>query len=133
VTSATSSAVMDAVAGDVQAVSRIDKVSGPGEARRGKRRVLTLTAQTVASVLRAYDSGEIAQSDAQQWAELMRWGLVSGQAGDASERFDIEYEEARESAIVEALARLDELGDIIDGELRPGEAAELLRALEDVD
>jgi hypothetical protein len=31
--------------------------------------------------------------------------------------------------MVEALGRLDELGDLIDGELRPGEAAELRAAL----
>jgi hypothetical protein len=131
VTSATSSAVMEAVAGDVQAVSRINKVSGPANGRQRESRVLTLMAETVASVVRGYDLGEITQSEAQQWAELMRWGLVSAQAADAHPRFDIEYEAAHESAIVEALARLDELGDIIDGELRPGEAAQLLRALEE--
>jgi hypothetical protein len=60
----------------------------------------------------------------------MRWGyLPSGSTGPIRP-LDIEYEPQHEEAIVECLARLDELGDIIDGELRPGEAAELLRALE---
>jgi hypothetical protein len=54
---------------------------------------------------------------------------LPGPNGPRLSGIDIDYEPEAEDAIVEAIARLDELGDIIDGELRPGEAAELRRAL----
>ncbi|MDT4912867.1 MAG: hypothetical protein QOC66_1995, partial [Pseudonocardiales bacterium] len=94
---------------------------------------LVLTSKTVASVLQRFVAGEISADDAQRWASLMRWGRMSDAACELTVSFEIEYEEQFELAIAESIGRLTELGDVVDGELRPGEAAELLRALEAVE
>lgn len=88
---------------------------------------LILTATAVAAVLRGFAAGHISGSDAQRWAALMRWGYVGG---TSAQLLEIEFEPEHEEAISECIARLDELGDLIDGELRPGEPHDLLCALE---
>ncbi|MGN8244413.1 hypothetical protein ACTHAM_001316 [Cellulomonas soli] len=42
---------------------------------------------------------------------------------------EIEFEDAWEDAISDAVSRLDEIGDLIDGEVGSGEAIDLLRLL----
>ncbi|WP_331095871.1 hypothetical protein [Lacisediminihabitans sp.] len=42
---------------------------------------------------------------------------------------DVEFEAAWEDAISAAISRLDEIGDVIDGEITTGEALDLLQLL----
>ena len=51
----------------------------------------------------------------------MRRGYVPGSGTSPSNPIDIEYEDEDEDAIVEPLARLDELGDLIDGTMSDDE------------
>jgi hypothetical protein len=128
-------AALRAVSGDVTAVVDVERAAHQQlvDAVRQADGPLVLSRDAVASVVRRYADGQISEAEAQRWAALMRRGYVSDSSSTLTAQIEIEYDLQHESAIVEALARLDELGDIIDGELRPGEAAELLRALEDVE
>jgi hypothetical protein len=88
-----------------------------------------LRASAVATVLARYESGALSLRETQRWAAFLRWGHMPDASQGPLRPIEIDYEAAHEDAIVEALARLDELGDLIDGELRAGEAAELRQAL----
>ncbi len=56
---------------------------------------------------------------------LRRWGV-----GTYPPAY-IQYEEAFEDEIVEAIGRLDEIGDLIDGDVSPEEAHDLIRLLDE--
>lgn len=117
------------LAGDVTAMNEISEYSQAQLADAAGTTGLALRASAVAAVLARYEAGELSPRETQRWAAFVRWGhLVDGSSGPVRP-LDIDYEADHEDAIVEALARLDELGDLIDGELRDGEAAELRRAL----
>lgn len=108
--------------GDVPSFLRIAKL--PHEALATKER-LVVEAAGVRRILLALQSGELVPEVAQRWASFVRCGLFY--VGHVP--LDIEYEEAYEDAIVEAVSRLDELGDIIDGTIDEEEMAELLARL----
>lgn len=59
----------------------------------------------------------------------MRRGFVEGTADGPIRPIEIEFEEAWEDAISAAVSRLDEIGDVIDGEVTAGEALDLLQLL----
>lgn len=90
---------------------------------------LIVTRRAVASVLRQYIAGEISAEMAQQWASFVRRGYAAEAPGPIRP-IDMSYERAHESAVLDCLMRLDELGDVIDGEISAAEADELLRGLE---
>lgn len=86
-----------------------------------------LTAPAVARVLAGFANGGISATAAQQWAAFVSRGMLPGaQSGQA---LDIDYEADAEAAIVEAVVRLDELGDVVDGSLSREEAEQLIAAL----
>jgi len=91
-----------------------------------------LKASAVKHVMLALSRGLIAPEVAQSWASFVRWGYFEG-LGYPSSDFDIEYEAAAERAIVDAISRMDELGDPIDGEIMPDEFRSLLSALSAVE
>ena len=90
---------------------------------------LVLRPRAVAVVLSALRRGRITESAAQAWASFVRRGYLEG--GDLApvRPIRIAYESEYEDAIVEAIARLDELGDEIDGEISPSESTDLELAL----
>ncbi len=63
-------------------------------------------------------------------ASLIRRGYVAG-GSEPIRPLDIQYEEAFEDEIVEAIGRLDEIGDLIDGDVSPEEAHDLIRLLDE--
>lgn len=67
---------------------------------------------------RRLQRGEVTGGEAQRWASFVRRGFV---AGDGSRLpvtpLLIDYEPEHEDAIVEVIGRLDEIGDVIDGEV----------------
>ena len=123
-------AVLDAVlSGDIGAMQKLRSWSSHDLNDLAAASEYELPARAVVRVLEEYDAGMWPQADVQEWAQLMRWGVLFGPDRSPFPEFVVEYAPDAEDAIIEALARLDELGDIIDGELRPGEAAELCAAL----
>ena len=122
-------ALIDAVNGDLAAVSVLETLNRVDADALAGELNLVLSAEVVARVIAEYDAGVAPQRDVQRWAELMRWGHLPGPSGPVLSNLDVDYEYVAEDAIADAIGRLDELGDIVDGELRPGEAAQLRAAL----
>lgn len=81
------------------------------------------------SILRGLIDGGVSPSAAQAWASFMRRGFVEGDVDGPIQPIDIEFEEAWEDGISTAVSRLDEIGDVIDGEVTTGEALDLLQLL----
>src|SRR5262249_48812395 len=77
---------------------------------------LVLTRQPAATVLRDLAAGKISGSEAQAWASFVRHGYVAGSKGPI-QPLPIDYEPEYEDAIVEAIGRMDEIGDVVDGAL----------------
>jgi hypothetical protein len=90
---------------------------------------LVLEPDAVAGVLADLQRGLITTSGAQVWASFVRRGYFSGGL-EPVRPIHIDYDEGKEDAMVEAIARLDELGDDIDGEISNDELNELLATLQ---
>ncbi len=59
-----------------------------------------------------------------------RRGYVAGRDLHAIRPLDIDYEDACEEEIAAAVSRLDEIGDLVDGEVSTGEILDLLQLLD---
>jgi len=106
-------------AGNSQIVAAADELPGP----------LVLTGEAVATVLQGLVERKLDPADCQAWASFVRRGYVSNAAGGATDSLDIDYELTRDEQIADAVSRLDELGDVIDGEISDDEAFELIHSL----
>ena len=86
--------------------------------------------EAVHRVLSAYRADpRHTQQDVQFWAQFVRNGAGPGPDGPF-ERIDTAYAPEAEPALVDAIGRMDELGDEIDGVMTMAEADQLLAALE---
>lgn len=112
------------LAGNVQAVGDLpDDVSALEVSEH-----LVLGPEAVARVLSDLDRGVVDGKSAQQWASFIRHGYLasSSDRGPVTPIF-LPYEASHEDSIVEAIARLDEIGDMIDGHVPTSdEIADLL-------
>jgi hypothetical protein len=131
-------ALVRAVAGDLAGVRDLRNV--PPDEWRGLSQAskrLEVTAGAVRRVLEALRAHEIAHESAEEWAGLMRWGTLgrwrevsAGSVVDAGRPMvplELSFEASKEAAIVEALARLDEIADV--GFPSEAEIADLLEAM----
>jgi hypothetical protein len=98
------------------------------ELERAGATELILRRSAVVTVLRGHSTGQWEPELVQAWASFVRRGYVAGGSGGIRP-LHIEYQQAFEDEIVEAIGRLDEIGDIIDGEVSPEEALDLIRLL----
>ena len=90
-----------------------------------------MSRRSVMAVLQGLSAGSISGEQAQAWASFVRWGFIEGGLG-LIRPLDIEYDAAAEDAIVEVVGRLDQIGDLIDGDLPgPAELAALIALLDD--
>lgn len=89
---------------------------------------LVVTRAAAVAVLTSLDDGSCTPQEAQAWASFVRRGYACGARGSIGP-VAIDYEEAWEDAIVEAVARMDELGDVVDGALTRSEISLLLQLL----
>jgi hypothetical protein len=74
-------------------------------------------------------SSKIGFDEAQQWASFVRRGYFSNRNNVAIVPIDIVYDEKDESVLVECVAKLDELGDEVDGDLTYFDLEEMLKIL----
>jgi hypothetical protein len=119
------------VSGDTDVLQSLAQVPHEELARSASGTELIVRAEAVAKVLRSLSAQSISAQTAQQWASFVRRGHFEGISSDGSIMpIPIDYDEVREDAIVEAISRMDEIGDIIDGDV-PGKAETqlLLRSL----
>jgi hypothetical protein len=81
---------------------------------------LIIGREAVARVLHGIEKREIDGATAQRWASFVRRGYVAGKGNRLPLKpLSIEYEPSYEDQIAEILSRLDEIGDLVDGDV-PG-------------
>lgn len=108
-------------------ISRADHDSlRRAEAEIGSPLIVTRTAAV--KVLRGLIEDRFPPTTAQIWASFMMYGYVAGGRGPITP-LDIDYEEEWEDAIATAISRLEEIGDLIDGEVTKDEALKLIQDL----
>ena len=108
--------------GDVQAAARVAEQSDEVLAACAKALPpLLLTKQAVSRALSSLLAQEITPEQAQSWASFLFW----------SSPVNIEWEEDsdEDDTIAQAIHRMEEIGDVIDGELGPEEIRELILKL----
>jgi hypothetical protein len=101
------------VNGDVAVLAGLNGSGVPSSVDTSR---FTVTADTVKRLLTAL------ASNPKDWQDIGRWGHFIRFGG-------FEYEQGHEEAIETVVCRMEELGDAVDGEITPEEAAELIQAL----
>ena len=109
----------------LKAITHADLRDGEGEGGP-----LTLTRSSVASVIRRLLNREISSKDAPLWASFVRRGYVEVGGGPLGPIL-ILFSDDGEVEIANAVARLDELGDQIDGVISTRELQQMLNRLID--
>lgn len=129
------SALLDrAIGGDPEAVTLMSHFDHNAlvEAQTAARHPLIVTREATVGVLRGLLDHRYAPLAVQAWASLMRWGFIARpEARGPIQLIEIEFDDACEESISEILSRLDEIGDMIDGEVTSSEILEFLRLLGD--
>lgn len=95
------------------------------------RRQAVVRRSAVVDVLRGLLVGAWTPEQVQAWASFVRRGHIAGRSGLPVRPLDIEYDDACEEEIAAAVSRLDEIGDLVDGEVTTGEILDLLQLLGD--
>jgi hypothetical protein len=75
---------------------------------------LTVRASAARSIPVALQSGRIAPAHALAWASFVRRGYLAGGSGPVRP-IAVEHETEADDVIVEVIARLDQIGDQVDG------------------
>lgn len=120
-----------ALGGDPEAIADIANSDYPSllEAQRSAGHPLILTRAATVAVLRGLLDHRLPLVDVQSWASLARRGYIAGREAGPIQPLEIEFEDAWEDAISAAISRLDEIGDVIDGEVTSREVLYLLQLL----
>lgn len=126
-----SNALERALQGDANAIVEISTAdhSSLQAAERSIAAPLVVRRAAAVNILRGLIDGRFAPSAVQAWASFMRRGFLEGTVEGPIQPIDIEFEAAWEDAISAIVSRLDEIGDVIDGEVTTGEALNLLQLL----
>jgi hypothetical protein len=90
---------------------------------------LLVSRVALVKVLEGWRRDYFSAQDVQRWASFIRRGYVSGRYSGELRPIPIEYDAKDEELIVEVIGRLDEIGDQVDGQIKPHEVEEMLRAL----
>lgn len=93
------------------------------------RRLAVVRRSAVVGVLRGLLVGAWTPEEVQAWASFVRRGYVAGGSDLPVRPLDIGYDDACEEEIAAAVSRLDEIGDLVDGEVTRGEVLDLLQLL----
>lgn len=120
------------VAGDMHSLPQVldaDHI----ELQRAALEVHSLTVSRLAltKVLRDWGSGAQSADDVQKWASFVRRGYVAGGGDLPIHPIEIKYDAHDEGMIAEIIARFDEIGDWLDGQIEANERAAMLRILAD--
>jgi len=118
------------VAGDVGALNALLTVPEDRLLEAARDVELVLDRESLAGVLRRLRDRQIDGGDAQRWASFIRRGYIGGQNSGRVKPITVEYEPFYEDEIVDIISRLDEIGDVIDGDIpRRGEISDYLALL----
>jgi hypothetical protein len=122
--------LVKAVPGDFEAFAIVIRQPHAAiQACRASLPELVLPAKAVRQVLQAFQHSEITPEEVQKWASFVRRGYVTGTQDEAVIPIDIEFEASAEDEITDIIARLDEIGDRIDGKIGSDELAQMVRSV----
>lgn len=93
------------------------------------RRPVVVRRSSVVDVLRGLLVGAWTPEQVQAWASFVRRGYVASRSDLPVRPLEIEYDDACEEEIAAAVSRLDEIGDLVDGEVTTVEVLYLLQLL----
>lgn len=125
--------IQQVLAGDA---ARIDQFVGHSQseiaaiAGRMTRESLTVTPRAIRRVLLDLLQEQISPEQAQMWANFVKRGHVLTKEKPL-QVIATHYQTDREDEIVEALSRLDELGDVVDGSIDDNELKQLINLMHD--
>ena len=88
-----------------------------------------VTRSAAVRVLRGLLDKSWTPEQAQAWASFVRRGYVAGHGVHPVRPLDIDFDGACEEEIAAAVSRLDEIGDLVDGEVTTDEILDLLQLL----
>jgi hypothetical protein len=115
------------VSGDTDALESLARVPQEQLMQSASGTELVVRAEAVAKVLRSLSARSIDAEAAQRWASFVRRGFFEGRSSDKHVKpISIDYDDAYEDAISEAVSRIDEIGDVIDGDVPDATETDLL-------
>ena len=91
---------------------------------------LLVRARALETAVQSWRNGDVSDDAINQWASFIRRGYLTGVPPGPIVPLKIAYEQKCEDAMVEVIARLDELGELIDGTVSQEEKEEMLRHLD---
>ena len=115
----------EVIAGDVAQLARLDSLAGATPPRMP----LVLYRSAVARAIAGWLDGAWSTESLQAWASFVRRGYVTGTASGPVQPIEMTYEADHEELLATVIGRLDELGDLVDGQITVGEGDQLLAAL----
>jgi len=93
-------------------------------------RPLIVTREATVIVLRGLLDHRFTPPVVQSWASLIRRGYIARpEVSLPIQPLEIEFDDTCEDAISETVSRLDEIGDVVDGEVNSSEILDLLQLL----
>lgn len=124
-------ALVRAVAGDARELRSLAQFSHEDLARAAAGLApLIVTREAAIRILKDLRDARVAPESAQSWASFVRRGYVEAAGRRGKVRpVEIDYEQDSESAIIDAVSRLDEIGDVVDGVVSRTEIDGLLKRL----
>lgn len=123
-----------ALGGDLEAVALMSHLDHADllEAQAAAGQPLVVTRDAAVAVLRGLLDHRFAPAVVQPWASFIRRGYIARPAaGLPIQPLEIEFDETCEDAISEVVSRLDEIGDVVDGEVTSSEILDFLQLLGD--
>jgi len=126
-----SAALIQVLSGDPGALPLIKPIALADlrEAATSLRAPLVVTRTAAVSVVKGLNEAIYSPEQVQGWASFVRRGYVANPGGGPIRPLDIAYEDAWEEGIAASVSRLDEIGDVVDGEVTRGEVLDLLQLL----
>ena len=117
-----------ALAGNVSVIGEIQGFTDEELLAATASEQLILSSVAVIKVLKDLADGVLEPQAVQSWASFVRNGIV-GPHNYPVHPLLIEYDSEHEDAIADAVARMDDIGDLIDGVLSNDEIARLAEDL----
>jgi hypothetical protein len=124
-------AIAAVVEGDLTGLTTVLEADHPDLLHAaGNLAELTIMRTALTKVLQAWRDGGRSSRDVQKWASFVRRGFAAGRSSGPLRPIDIKYDAGAEALIVEIMARLDEIGDVVDGDIDDVELEEMVKTLE---
>lgn len=114
------------IAGDVAQLARLTESPARPAPPRGP---LVLHREAVARAIAGWLDGAWPTESLQGWASFVKRGYVAGTPSGPVQPIEIAYEANHEELLATVIGRLDELGDLVDGQITRSEADALLAAI----